>query len=338
LDGPSDETLSRESPRARSVSFPAAAAFRLTFRKQLEIHSRRGLAVDPHPRPNAGLSGAFDWRRRVMSNAETTDNAALKKKAGGAFNRETVLEVQHYTDRLFRFRTTRDSAFRFVNGQFAMIGLEVEGKPLLRAYSMASANYEDDLEFFSIKVPDGPLTSRLQHLKVGDTVLIGRKPTGTLVQPSLLPGKRLYMFSSGTGIAPFSSIIKDPEVYDLYDNLVLVHGCRQVSELQYGLDIVAAAKANEFFGEIVQEKLIHYPTVTREAYVHQGRITNLLENGKLCDDIGMPQLNPADDRVMICGSPGLLRDLVKMLQERGFREGSGGDPATYVIEKAFVDT
>ncbi len=263
--------------------------------------------------------------------------AAAPKKSGGAFNRETVLEVQHYTDRLFRFRTTRDSAFRFINGQFAMIGLEVEGKPLLRAYSMASANYEDDLEFFSIKVPDGPLTSRLQHLKVGDKVLVGRKPTGTLVQSSLLPGKRLYMFSTGTGIAPFSSIIKDPEVYDLYDNLILVHGCREVAELQYGFDIVKAAQDNEFFGEIVREKLIHYPTVTREPFQYQGRATNLIENGKLFDDIGQPPLDPAEDRVMICGSPGLLRDLVKMLQDRGFREGSSGDPATFVIEKAFVE-
>jgi len=266
-----------------------------------------------------------------------TPAAAAPKKSGGAFNRETVLEVQHYTDRLFRFRTTRDPAFRFVNGQFAMIGLEVAGKPLLRAYSMASANYEDDLEFFSIKVPDGPLTSRLQHLKVGDTVLVGRKPTGTLVQSSLLPGKRLYMLSTGTGIAPFSSIIKDPEVYDLYDNLILVHGCREVAELQYGLDIVADAKKNEFFGDIVQEKLIHYPTVTREPYQHQGRITDLIESGKLFADIGQPPFNPADDRVMLCGSPAMLKDLVNMLHERGFREGSSGDPASYVIEKAFVD-
>lgn len=262
---------------------------------------------------------------------------AGKKKSGGAFNRETVLEVQHYTDRLFRFRTSRDQAFRFVNGQFAMIGLEVNGKPLLRAYSMASANYEDDLEFFSIKVPDGPLTSRLQHLKVGDSVLVGRKPTGTLVQPNLLPGKRLYMFSTGTGIAPFSSVIKDPEVYDLYDHLILVHGCRQIAELQYGIDTVAEAKANEFFGEIVQEKLIHYPTVTREPYKYQGRITDLIESGKLFADIGQPPINPAEDRVMICGSPDLLRDLVRMLQKRGFREGSSGDPATYVIEKAFAE-
>ena len=265
-------------------------------------------------------------------------HAAHKKKSGGAFNRETVREVQHYTSRLFRFRTTRDPHFRFVSGQFAMIGLEVEGKPLLRAYSMASANYEDDLEFFSIKVPDGPLTSRLQHLKVGDAVLVGRKPTGTLVQPHLLPGKRLYMFSTGTGIAPFAAIIKDPEVYDLYDKLILVHGCREVAELKYGVDTVAATRGNEFFGDIVTEKLIHYPTVTREDYVHQGRITDLIESGKFFADIGQPPLNPDEDRVMICGSPELLRDLVAMLEARGFREGSGADPASYVIEKAFVET
>jgi ferredoxin/flavodoxin---NADP+ reductase len=280
-----------------------------------------------------------------MSNAADNDavtaspaDAAPRKKAGGAFNRETVLEVQHYTDRLFRFRTTRDQHFRFVNGQFAMIGIEVEGKPLLRAYSMASPNYEEDLEFFSIKVPDGPLTSRLQHLKTGDTVLVGRKPTGTLVQQNLLPGKRLYMFSTGTGIAPFCSIVRDPEVYDLYDHLILIHGCRDVAELQYGLDIVESARNNEFFGEIVREKLIHYPTVTREPYKNQGRATDLITSGKLFDDIGQPPLDPAEDRVMICGSPGLLRDLVRMLEQRGFREGSGGDPASYVIEKAFVES
>jgi ferredoxin--NADP+ reductase len=264
--------------------------------------------------------------------------AAAQKKKSSAFNRETVLEVQHFTDRLFRFRTTRDPHFRFVNGQFAMIGIEVDGKPLLRAYSMASANYEDDLEFFSIKVPDGPLTSRLQHLKVGDTVLVGRKPTGTLVQPNLLPGKRLYMLSTGTGIAPFSSVIKDPEVYDLYDKLILIHGCREVAELQYGLDIVASAQSNEFFGEIVQEKLIHYATVTREPYLHQGRITDLIESGKLFADIDQPAFNPAEDRVMLCGSPEMLKDLVALLEAKGFREGSSGDPASYVIEKAFVET
>ncbi len=269
--------------------------------------------------------------------APRADAPKAPAKSAGAFNRETVLEVEHYTDRLFRFKTTRDPSFRFVSGQFAMIGLEVDGKPLLRAYSMASANYEDDLEFYSIKVPDGPLTSRLQHITVGDTVLVGRKPTGTLVQPSLLPGKRLYMLATGTGIAPFAAIVKDPEVYDLYDHLILVHGCREIAELKYGLDLVAGVKANEYFGDIARQKLIHYPTVTREPYVHQGRITDLIENGKLFADLGQPVINPQDDRVMLCGSPGMLEDLRNMLEKCGFREGSGGDPANYVIEKAFAE-
>ena len=269
--------------------------------------------------------------------ASAAEAAAAKKKIGDAFNRETVLEVQHYSAQLFRFRTTRDPAFRFVNGQFTMVGIEVEGKPLLRAYSVASANYEDYLEFLSIKAPNGPLTSKLQHLKVGDTVLIGRKPTGTLVCSSLQPGKRLFMLSTGTGIAPFASIIKDPEVYDLYDKLILAHGCREVAELQYGLGIVAAVKANEFFGEIAREKLIHYPTATREPYVHQGRITDLIESGKIFADIGQPPLNAAEDRVMLCGGRPMLKDLTRMLEERGFREGSTGDPASYLVEKAFVE-
>ncbi len=202
-----------------------------------------------------------------MTDAATADkqpNAPAKPKSGGAFNRETVLEVRHWTDRLFDFRTTRDPHFRFENGQFAMIGLEVDGKPLLRAYSMASANWEDDLGFYSIKVQDGPLTSRLQHIKVGDTVLVGRKPTGTLVQTSLLPGKRLYMLSTGTGLAPFASIIKDPVIYERYEACVLVHGCRIVDELKYGLELVQSVKDNEFIGEMAREKLIHYATATRE--------------------------------------------------------------------------
>jgi len=263
--------------------------------------------------------------------------APAKPKSGGAFNRETVLEVHHWTDRLFNFKTTRDPAFRFENGQFAMIGLEVDGKPLLRAYSMASANWEDDLEFYSIKVQDGPLTSRLQHIKVGDTVLIGRKPTGTLVQTSLLPGKRLYMLSTGTGLAPFASIIKDPVIYERYETNVLIHGCREVAELQYGLQLVQSVKDNEFIGEMAREKLVHYPTATREPYKNQGRIPDLINSGKLAADLGLPDLNPAEDRVMLCGSPEMLVSLVDLLKARGFKEGSGGDPQTYVIEKAFVE-
>lgn len=273
----------------------------------------------------------------AASPVETMVAPPAKPKAGGAFNRETVLEVHHWTDRLFNFKTTRDPAFRFENGQFAMIGLEVDGKPLLRAYSMASANWEDDLEFYSIKVQDGPLTSRLQHIKVGDTVLVGRKPTGTLVQTSLLPGKRLYMLSTGTGLAPFASIIKDPVIYERYETNVLIHGCREVAELQYGLQLVQSVKDNEFIGEMAREKLVHYPTATREPYVHQGRIPDLINSGKLAADLGLPDLNPAEDRVMLCGSPEMLVSLVDLLKARGFKEGSGGDPQTYVIEKAFVE-
>ncbi len=259
------------------------------------------------------------------------------KKSSGAFNRETVTFVRQFTDRLFTFRTTRDPAFRFENGQFVMIGLEVDGRPLLRAYSMASANYEEELEFYSIKVENGPLTSRLQHVKVGDSVLVGRKPTGTLVQSSLLPGKRLYLLSTGTGVAPFASVIKDPDVYDRYEKIVLVHGCRQISELEYGADIVKAAHESEFLGEYAREKLVHYPTVTREPYVNNGRITAAIESGRLFETLGVPALDPAHDRVMICGGPQVLVDLQNLLDARGFEEGTGGKPASYVIEKAFAE-
>lgn len=268
--------------------------------------------------------------------ARSHDTPAPQKKAG-AFNRETVTHVAQYTDRLFSFRTTRDPSFRFENGQFAMIGLEVDGRPLLRAYSMASSNYDEDIEFYSIKVEDGPLTSRLRHIRVGDTVLVGRKPTGTLVQSSLLPGKRLYLLSTGTGLAPFVSIVKDPDVYERYERIVLVHGCRHVAELQYGVERVEAVRNDEFLGEFAREKLVHYPTATREPYVNRGRITAAIESGELFQKIGAPGLDPAEDRVMICGSPDVLSDLVGTLEKRGFVEGSGGAPGSYVIEKAFAE-
>jgi len=268
--------------------------------------------------------------------ARSHDTPAPQKKAG-AFNRETVTHVAQYTDRLFSFRTTRGPSFRFENGQFAMIGLEVDGRPLLRAYSMASSNYDEDIEFYSIKVEDGPLTSRLRHIRVGDTVLVGRKPTGTLVQSSLLPGKRLYLLSTGTGLAPFVSIVKDPDVYERYERIVLVHGCRHVAELQYGVERVEAVRNDEFLGEFAREKLVHYPTATREPYVNRGRITAAIESGELFQKIGAPGLDPAEDRVMICGSPEVLSDLVGTLEKRGFVEGSGGAPGSYVIEKAFAE-
>jgi ferredoxin--NADP+ reductase len=252
-------------------------------------------------------------------------------------NQERVLSVRHWTDSLFSFTATRDPSFRFLNGQFTMVGIEVEGRPLLRAYSLASANYEETLEFFSIKVPDGPLTSRLQHLREGDTIYVGRKATGTLIQDNLLPGKRLYLLSTGTGLAPFASIIKDPEIYERFENVILVHGCRQVAELAYGEMIVQDLPNNEFFGDVVREKLIYYPTVTREPFHNRGRITDLITSGTLFEDTGMPPLDVESDRAMLCGSPAMLAELREMLVERGFVEGSHSEPGHFVIEKAFVE-
>jgi ferredoxin--NADP+ reductase len=254
-----------------------------------------------------------------------------------AFHREKVLSVHHWTDTLFSFRATRNSSFRFLNGQFAMIGLEVDGRPLLRAYSMASANHEDELEFFSIKVADGPLTSRLQKIREGDTILVGRKATGTLVQDNLLPGTTLYLLATGTGLAPFASIVKDPETYDRFDKVVLVHGCRQVAELAYGEALINELPRNEFFGDTVREKLVYYPTVTREPFHNRGRITDLIASGTLFRDVGLPPLDVASDRLMLCGSPPMLADLRTLLVERGFSEGNHSEPGHFVIEKAFVE-
>jgi ferredoxin/flavodoxin---NADP+ reductase len=239
---------------------------------------------------------------------------------------------------LFSFSTTRDPSLRFHNGHFVMIGLPVDGKPLLRAYSIASANYEEQLEFLSIKVQNGPLTSRLQHLKVGDEILVGKKPVGTLVIDDLLPGKNLYLFGTGTGLAPFMSIIKDPETYEKFEKVVLIHGVRLVSELAYQEYISEELPNNEFFGEMVKGRLIYYPTVTREAYKNQGRLTDLVESGKMFTDIGLPPINPVTDRAMLCGSPSMLADTCKLLDTRGFKASpSQGTPGDYVIERAFVE-
>lgn len=254
-----------------------------------------------------------------------------------AFNQETVLSVRHWTDTLFSFTATRNSGFRFLNGQFAMIGLEIDGRPLLRAYSMASANHEEALEFFSIKVADGPLTSRLQQIKEGDTILVGRKATGTLITDNLIPGERLLLLSTGTGLAPFASLIKDPEVYERYQSIVLVHGCRQVSELAYGEHLVACLSDDELFGPLLRGKLTYYPTATREPFRNRGRVTDLIVAGQLFDDIGQSPLDLATDRLMLCGSPGMLQDLREILDDRGFREGSHHEPGHFVIEKAFVE-
>ena len=251
---------------------------------------------------------------------------------------EKVLSVRHWNDFLFSFTTTRDPALRFENGQFVMIGLEIEGRPLMRAYSFASPNWEEHLEFFSIKVPDGPLTSRLQHLIVGDELLVSRKPTGTLVHHDLKPGKHLYLFSTGTGLAPFLSIIRDPETWERFEKVILTHGVRTVKDLAYEDLITRELPQHEFLGEALREKLIYYPTVSREPFRNQGRLDDLIESGKLCADVGLPALNPVTDRAMICGSPSMLKSIETLLNERGFdvspRIGSPGD---YVIERAFVE-
>ncbi|HEY9572580.1 MAG TPA: ferredoxin--NADP reductase [Pusillimonas sp.] len=255
-----------------------------------------------------------------------------------AFNTEQVLSVHHWNDSLFSFKTTRDPALRFHNGHFVMLGLEVNGKPLMRAYSIASANYEENLEFLSIKVQNGPLTSRLQHLKEGDSILVSKKPVGTLVADDLKPGKHLYLFATGTGLAPFMSIVKDPDIYERFEKIVLLHGVRFKNELAYSDFIQDELPNNEYFGDIVRDKLIYYPCVTREPFRNEGRITHVVETGKLFTDIGLPPLDPATDRAMLCGSPQMLSDVSAMLNTRGFVVSAGvGQPGDYVIERAFVD-
>ena len=252
-------------------------------------------------------------------------------------HKETVIDVHHWSDRLFTIKTTRDPSLRFRNGEFAMVGIEVDGKPLMRAYSMASSNYEDFLEFYSIKVPDGPLTSRLQHIKVGDELIVSKKPTGTLLWDHLRPGKHLYLLGTGTGLAPYLSIIKDPDVYENFEKVILVHGCRYINELTYQELITRQLQDNEYFGEDVKAKLIYYPAVTREPYKNYGRITTLIESGQLMEDIGLPPLNVEDDRFMLCGSPSMLKSLSALLEEKGFTETRKSDFREFVVERAFVE-
>ena len=254
-----------------------------------------------------------------------------------ALNQERVLDVHHWSDTLFSFTTTRDGGLRFRSGHFVMIGLEVEGRPLLRAFSVASAPYDEHLEFYSIKVPDGPLTSRLQHVKPGDPIYVSRKPTGTLVLDNLRPGRRLYLLASGTGLAPFMSIIRDPETYERFEHVVVAHGVRFSRELGYRRTIQEELPRHELVGEQVARQLLYHPTVTREPFRNQGRVTTLLDSGKLPADLGLPALDPAHDRAMICGSPAMLKDVVALLEARGFAEGSSDAPAQYVVEKAFVE-
>jgi len=250
---------------------------------------------------------------------------------------ERVTDIHHWNDSLFSFKTTRGNSFRFENGHFVMLGLELEDKPLTRAYSIASANYQEELEFFSIKVPDGPLTSKLQKIAVGDKILLSTKPTGTLIADHLLPGKHLYLMSTGTGLAPFLSIIRDPEIYERYDKIILTHGVRTISELAYQHYITEELQQNEFFGDDVKEKLIYYPTVTREKYIHNGRLTDLMVTGSIFRDIGLPKPNLDNDRFMICGSPSMLKDTCSILDNAGFTESRHGQKGHYVIERAFVE-
>lgn len=252
--------------------------------------------------------------------------------------KETVLSVHHWNDTLFSFKTTRRPGLRFRNGHFLMIGLEVDGKPLMRAYSVVSPNYEEHLEFLSIKVPDGPLTSRLQNIQVGDEILVSEKSVGTLVLDDLRPGQHLYLFSTGTGLAPFMSIIRDPETYERFEKVVLIHGVRLVSELAYADYIKTVLPKDEFLGEVVSQQLIYYPTVTREAFRHTGRLTTAIESGQLFQEIGLPPLSSSSDRGMICGSPAMLKETSEMLDQRGFKVSpSLGQPGDYVFERAFVE-
>lgn len=250
---------------------------------------------------------------------------------------ETVTYVHHWNDWLFSFRTTRQPSLRFENGQFIIMGLEVEGKPLMRAYSIASANFQPELEFFSIKVPNGPLTSRLQNIQVGDPILLKPKTHGTLVGGNLLAGKHLYLLSTGTGLAPFLSIIRDPAIYERFDKVILVHGVRVISELAYETLITKELPGDEYLGDIIKQQLLYYPTVTREPYKHNGRITELLTSGKLFLDLRLPKPTVENDRFMVCGNTSMLKDCCKILNDRGFREARHGHLAEYVIERAFVE-
>jgi len=251
---------------------------------------------------------------------------------------QTVLSVHHWDDRLFSFRVTRPEGLRFRSGEFVMIGLLGEnGKPILRAYSIASPFWDEELEFYSIKVPDGPLTSKLQNITVGDQVIVRTKPTGTLVLDALLPGRRLWMISTGTGVAPFASLARDPETYEKFEQVILTQTCRLNSELEYGAQLGENLVSDLLVGEEASAKFLRYATTTREESPRLGRITDLIESGKLFDDLGMPSFDPQYDRVMICGSMGLNLDMKEILEKRGFHEGANSQPGEYVIERAFVD-
>lgn len=261
---------------------------------------------------------------------------------------QTVTEVKHYTDRLFSFRVTRPASLRFRSGEFVMIGLMGDPdpktgkqKPLLRAYSIASPSWDEELEFYSIKVQDGPLTSRLQHIAVGDEIILRPKPVGTLVHDALLPGKRLWFFATGTGFAPFASLLREPQTYEDYDEIIITHTCREVGELTYGRDLIEALRNDEMLAELMGEgfadKIKYYPTTTREESPKMGRITDLMRSGEAFSDLQVPALNPETDRAMICGNLAFNLELKEMFEEYGLQEGANSKPAHYVVEKAFLD-
>ena len=250
---------------------------------------------------------------------------------------QVVTQVTHWTDRLFSFRVTRPQSLRFRSGEFVMIGLMGDnGKPLLRAYSIASPAWDEELEFYSIKVPDGPLTSRLQHIQVGDEIILRPKPVGTLVHDALLPGKRLWFLATGTGFAPFASLLREPETYEKYDQIIMMHTCRDVAELEYGRALVAGLADDPLIGEMVAGKLLYYPTTTREPFAQMGRITDNLTSGKVFADLGLPPMSPTEDRAMVCGSLPFNVDVKTVLEGFGLREGANSEPQEFVVEKAFV--
>lgn len=267
---------------------------------------------------------------------DTTGEAVRFAAPANTFE-ETITEVQHYTDRLFRFRVTRPASFRFRSGEFVMIGLPNAERPVFRAYSVASPAWDETLEFYSIKVPDGPLTQHLQKIQVGDPILMRKKPTGTLVNDALLPAKRLWMMSTGTGIAPFASLIRDPDTYEKFDDVILCHTCREEAELAYGFELMDQAQNDPLVGEFAGPRLRHYATTTRDAYHQKGRLTDLINSGKLFEDLGVERWNSATDRVMICGSAAMLADIKALCESHDLEEGANSKPAHYVIEKAFVD-
>ena len=268
---------------------------------------------------------------------QMTETAAASPAKAHLPDAQIVTAVTHWTDRLFSFRVTRPRSLRFRSGEFVMIGLLGEtGKPLLRAYSIASPAWDDELEFYSIKVPDGPLTSRLQHIKIGDEIILRPKPVGTLVHDALLPGKRIYFLATGTGFAPFASLLREPETYEKYEQVIMMHTCREVAELDYGRQLVQSLADDPLIGEMVAGKLLYYPTTTREAFAQMGRVTDNLASGKVFADLGLPQMSPAEDRAMVCGSLAFNHDVKAILEGFGLVEGANSDPQHFVIEKAFV--